>query len=136
MIHSKDLNFSFSGLKTAVLYKLKSLESQNTEVEESIARAFEDAAIEVLIEKTRQALETHDEIRTLIVAGGVSANTHLKEEMAKLAQDFSNIELKMPDTSLSTDNAIMIGIAAYIGSRGIENNNSSIKAEGNLSLEK
>jgi N6-L-threonylcarbamoyladenine synthase len=138
MIHSKDLNFSFSGLKTAVLYKLKSLENIDSDTRENIAHAFEDAAVDVLIEKTRQAIELHNEVRTLIIAGGVSANRYLQEEAAKLVQKFPHIELKIPDISLSTDNAIMIGIAAYITSHEsrVPHSTVSIKATGNLTLGK
>ena len=136
MIHSKDLDFSFSGLKTAVLYKLKELPA-NTEVEkEDMARAFEDAAIEVLIEKTREALSILD-VKTLIVAGGVSANLHLSQEITKLVDNFSHINLRMPAKLLTTDNAIMIGLAAFIKiglNPNVLETKTTITAKGNLSI--
>ena len=139
MIHSKDLDFSFSGLKTAVLYKIKSenRSDSDSEFKEDMARAFEDAAIEVLVEKTRRALEKLDNIKTLIVAGGVAANLHLSQEIKKIVNEFPDISLRMPTKLLTTDNAIMIGIAAFIkigiGSE-ILKNQIAIKARGNLSI--
>ena len=138
MIHSKNLDFSFSGLKTAVLYRLKLEKRVNNEFKEDMARAFEDAAVEVLIEKTRKALfELGDKTRTLIVAGGVSANAHLSQELEKLMGKFSNIVLRMPTKLLTTDNAIMIGIAAFIKIKKTPETlkeKTPIIASGNLSF--
>jgi len=138
MIHSKDLNFSFSGLKTAVLYKLKLDNKNDDEYKEDIARAFEDAAVEVLIDKTRRAiLELGDETKTLIVAGGVSANFHLSQELEKLVSEFPNINLRLPSRSLTTDNAIMIGIASFVKvmkKPETLKDKTPIKAQGNLSI--
>lgn len=141
MIHSKDLDFSFSGLKTAVLYKLKEFSVKGeyvSGVKEDMARAFEDAAVEVLVEKTRKALcELEGKIKTLIVAGGVSANIYLSREINKLVDEFPEINLQIPIKSLATDNAIMIGIAAFIKTSiepKILKNQIAIKAEGNLSI--
>ncbi len=145
MIHSKNLDFSFSGLKTAVLYKLKSenlpagrQDRSDIVFKEDMARAFEDAAIEVLVEKTRRALLLlGDPTKTLIVAGGVSANLHLSCELKKLVDEFHDITLRMPPRLLTTDNAIMIGIAAFIRlSREPETlrNQVTIRADGNLSI--
>jgi len=149
MIHSKNLDFSFSGLKTAVLYRLKLENGLDDKFKEDMARAFEDAAIEVLVEKTRRALlELGDEdqpslqlrrgaVKTLIVAGGVSANLHLSRELKKLIGEFHDITLSMPPRLLTTDNAIMIGIAAFIRlSREPEilRSQIAIRADGNLSI--
>ncbi|OHA91931.1 MAG: tRNA (adenosine(37)-N6)-threonylcarbamoyltransferase complex transferase subunit TsaD [Candidatus Zambryskibacteria bacterium RIFCSPLOWO2_02_FULL_51_21] len=138
MINSGDLNFSYSGLKTAVLYKIRDLGELSEELKEDIARAFEDAAIEVLVEKTRKALETTDEdIKTLIVAGGVSANKLLGEKIAELAAGFPGLILRLPERSFTTDNAVMIGIAAYIEASknpSILKSSQDIKASGNLSI--
>ncbi len=139
MIHSKNLDFSYSGLKTAVLYKLRSLEVGKLEsLKEDMARAFEDAAVEVLIEKTRTALvELGNEIKTLIVAGGVAANLYLSQELKKLMIEFPDISLRMPTKQLSTDNAIMIGIAAFIKIKdqpAVLKDKNAIEARGNLSI--
>lgn len=138
MMYSKNLDFSFSGLKTAVLYRLKSYKNLDDELKEDMARAFEDAAIEVLVEKTHKALlMLGDEIKTLIVAGGVSANFHLSVELEKLIDEFTGITLRMPTKLLTTDNAVMIGIAAFININKRPENikkGTPISASGNLSL--
>lgn len=137
MIHSKDLDFSFSGLKTSVLYKLRDIEITE-EVREEFARAFEDAAIEVLIEKTRRAIDKFAP-QTLIVAGGVSLNIHLQRELSKLSEEFPNLVLRIPPPPLTGDNAVMIGMAGFmkIIKNRIETINKKqekIVARGSLSL--
>ncbi len=139
MIHSKNLDFSFSGLKTAVLYRLKSENRNDDEFKADMAKAFEDAAVDVLIDKTRRALlDLEGEVKTLIVAGGVSANLHLSKELEKLITLFPDIKLRLPSKSLTTDNAIMIGIAGFIrislDPTILRNQNRPIQAEGNLSV--
>jgi len=137
MIHSKDLDFSFSGLKTSVLYKLKDVEITE-EIREEFARAFEDAAVEVLIDKTRRAIDKFAP-QTLIVAGGVSLNAHLQRELSKLSNEFPNLILRVPPASLTGDNAVMIGMAGFmkIKTDSIETkpyNQEKISARGNLSF--
>ena len=138
MLHSKELDFSISGLKTAVLYKLKNENRSDEDFKEDVSRAFEDAAISVLIEKTcRALLEREGEIKTLIVAGGVSANTHLSRELEKLVGSFPDIKLHLPVKYLTTDNAIMIAIAAFIRvTKEPETlkNQLEIRARGRLSI--
>ncbi|MDO8728293.1 MAG: tRNA (adenosine(37)-N6)-threonylcarbamoyltransferase complex transferase subunit TsaD [bacterium] len=138
MIHSKDLDFSFSGLKTAVLYKLKLENRSDSEFKEDMARAFEDAAVEVLIHKTSRALrELGNRAKTLIVAGGVSANHYLRQELNQLVNKFPGITLRMPTGLLTTDNAIMIAIATFIKINKhpeILKKAGPISASGNLSL--
>jgi len=135
MLHSGDLNFSFSGLKTAVLYKLRDAKRDDEEFKEDMARAFEDAAVAALAGKTRTALENlGDEIKTLIVAGGVSANTRLISELGKMLQSFPALAFRTPARMLTTDNAVMIGIAAYVSvvKRPELLKGGEISAEGNL----
>jgi len=138
MIHSKDLDFSFSGLKTAVLYLVQKLtaESQKLEANEQmiIAREFEDAVTEVLVKKTTGALDIVG-ASTLIIGGGVVANTHIRNYFQKLC-DERNISLLLPSAVASTDNALMIAAAGYITylSRGLASGKKDFKATGNLSL--
>jgi N6-L-threonylcarbamoyladenine synthase len=136
MIHSHDLNFSYSGLKTAVLYTIKKLETLDEETKQQIALAFEDAAVDVLVQKTHQALETYG-AKTLMLGGGVAANRHLKQKLIELAAVL-NVSLRLPPASLTTDNAVMIGIAAYVeilkNSSLLTNTQVSMKADGNLTL--
>ena len=105
-----------------------------------MARAFEDAAIEVLVAKTRKAITESDmNIKSLIVGGGVSANTHLARELEKMTKEFheQSLTLLMPSRKLSTDNALMIGLAAYINIKTnpeILENKAPIIARGNAKL--
>jgi N6-L-threonylcarbamoyladenine synthase len=150
MIYSKNFDFSFSGLKTAVLYLIRDLKEENPKILEDIkikqmiAKEFEDAVVETLVYKTKKAIEKYN-IRTLIVAGGVSANKYLKKEMQKLTNKkpaSTNASLGVqtlyfPDKKLSGDNALMIGMAGYL--KYIKNNKKTvnpkkIKAEGGLRL--
>jgi N6-L-threonylcarbamoyladenine synthase len=114
MLKSKDLNFSFSGLKTAVLYLTRELGDMDEETKEDLCREFEDAVTEVLITKTRKAMEDFD-IRTLIIGGGVISNDFIRDNFKKLIdQNFSNIDLKIADKNLATDNALMIAMTGYL----------------------
>ncbi len=134
MLYTKDFNFSFSGLKTAVLYLVRDLGKLGDSTRAQIALEFENAAIECLVHKTAKAL-TKYEAKTLIVSGGVAANKHLRNEMKKLVG--RKIKLLFPTQALSGDNSLMIGIAGYLNY--IKNKKkvpkaASIKAKGNLKL--
>ncbi|MFA5931963.1 MAG: tRNA (adenosine(37)-N6)-threonylcarbamoyltransferase complex transferase subunit TsaD [Candidatus Paceibacterota bacterium] len=144
MLKSKDFNFSFSGLKTAVLYLIRDLggiEKLSEKTKSEIAMEFENAAIECLVYKTAKAIETY-KIKTLIVAGGVAANKHLRNEIkkvttAKAGQAGKKVKLLLPLNELNGDNSLMIGIAGYLNY--IKNKKKvpkldSIKATGNLRL--
>lgn len=133
MIHTKDLNFSFSGLKTAVLYLVRDLQNSGIKIQDSvqqeIAHEFEEAVKDVLVFKTKKALEQY-KVKTLIVGGGVSANTYIKENLETLAKEKKVVYLPS-SKDLATDNAVMIGIAGFFAKpKPI----SKIKAEGNLSI--
>jgi N6-L-threonylcarbamoyladenine synthase len=137
MLHSKNFDFSFSGLKTAVLYLIRDfggIEKISEETKAKIALEFENSAIECLIHKTAKAIEAY-KIKTLIVAGGVSANKYLRNEMKKMAG--KKVKLFFPPQELTGDNSIMIGIAGYLNyvknKRRVPKSNS-IKANGNLRL--
>jgi N6-L-threonylcarbamoyladenine synthase len=137
MLYTKNFDFSYSGLKTAVLYLVRDLggiEKITEKIKAEIALEFENAAIECLIHKTKKAIERYG-IRTIIVGGGVSANKHLRNEMKKLAG--KKVELLFPTKELSTDNSIMIGIAGYLNYMKNKKRTprpGSIKATGNLRL--
>ena len=133
MLHSKNFDFSFSGLKTAVLYLIRDIGKLDDKIKMQIALEFENAIAETLIYKTKKALEKYG-AKTLIVAGGVSSNKHLRKEVKKLGKEY---EILFPGKGLSTDNAIMIGIAGYmqfVKNKGKVPKPSTIKAIGNLKL--
>jgi N6-L-threonylcarbamoyladenine synthase len=130
MIDSPDLDFSFSGLKTAVLYKIKEKESLTDVEVEQMARAFEDAAVDVLVKKTQKALTQCGAI-SLSVGGGVSANEQLRQELKKL----EHTTVSFPPKELTGDNAVMIGVAGfYKALAGDFSTPDSIIATGTLSL--
>lgn len=131
MIHSNDYDFSFSGLKTAVLYATREHPEllTNEQLRASLAHEFEEAIIEVLISKTRRALtETHAE--TLIVGGGVIANKKLRAALELLATE-TGVQLSLPRTEYTGDNAAMIAAAGYLHK---EETGHSFEASGTLSL--
>jgi N6-L-threonylcarbamoyladenine synthase len=129
MLHSKNLNFSFSGLKTAVLYTLREIPEISLEQKQDISREFENAVTDVIISKTRTAIEEYGP-QTLIIGGGVIANKFMRLSFENLAREYS-IPLYMPASGLSGDNALMIAI---VGATKDQNSNIELRAEGNLGL--
>ncbi len=133
MIHSKDLNFSFSGIKTAVLYTVQKIENLTDEIKQEIAREFEDAVVEVIVKKTKDAVEQCS-VKTIIIGGGVSANKKIRDDFSKLSKEL-DAELMIPEISASTDNAFMIAIAGYLNIISGKKYNDKFIAKGNLSLD-
>ncbi len=120
MINSENCDFSFSGLKTAVLYTLKKIPTITEEQKEEIAREFEDAVTEVLEEKIKKALlETG--ATALIAGGGVTANSHIRKMLERITEE-EGVALHFPSRVLSTDNAIMIAVAAFFEKDKISGN--------------
>jgi N6-L-threonylcarbamoyladenine synthase len=102
-------DFSFSGLKTAVLYEVNDLKKRQTALPvEDLAASFQAAVVDVLFSKTMQAARDHD-AKEILVAGGVSANRALREAF----QSQSEFKVHIPPFSLCTDNAAMIAAAGY-----------------------
>ncbi|MSU60746.1 MAG: tRNA (adenosine(37)-N6)-threonylcarbamoyltransferase complex transferase subunit TsaD [Candidatus Staskawiczbacteria bacterium] len=111
MMHSKDYDFSFSGLKTSVLYKLRDTNPKIAKSEKFIqemAFAIQDAICDVLIKKTLNAAKDY-KAKTIILGGGVSAN----QELRKQFKVKSEIPVIFPEPKLSTDNGLMIAVAGY-----------------------
>jgi len=133
MITSKNYDFSFSGLKTAVLYSIKKIPDLTDEIKKNIAREFEDAVTEVLISKTKRAMIEH-KTQSLILGGGVIANQYIRASFKKMAKEFPKLSLYFPERSLSTDNATMIALAGYFNFLKKPHHTKTFKASGNLSL--
>jgi N6-L-threonylcarbamoyladenine synthase len=108
MLHSDDLEFSFSGLKTAVLTVMKNEDPRP----EDLARGFVDAVVDVLVAKCKRALE-HTGLETLVVAGGVGANRQLRAALDAHAARL-RFEVFYPEPELCTDNGAMIAFAAAL----------------------
>ena len=118
MLHSDDLNLSFSGLKTSVLYKVKEIDQMHNSIKSNIAASFQAAVIEVLVKKITKTIESTGR-KEIIIAGGVAANKKLRSSMKEL-EDALDIKVFYPDLKYCGDNAAMI---AYLGSlRGSSNN--------------
>ena len=115
ILNDGTFNFSFSGLKTAVLTKVKSLTANSYQLtpadKSAICCAFEDAVVDVLVTKTLRAAEKHQP-KAVILAGGVAANRRLREELS-YQLTATSYQLILPPAELCGDNAAMIGVAAY-----------------------
>ena len=111
-LHDDSYNFSFSGLKSAVINLAHNIEQRGEELnKEDLATSFQNVAVESVVSKTKIAIEDKN-IKYLIVAGGVAANKGLRTAIEKLAQD-ENIEVSIPPMKYCTDNATMIAAAGY-----------------------
>ncbi len=133
MIDSPDLDFSFSGLKTAVRRALEKHGALSEDDKRAMAREIEDAIVDVLARKTLAAAEKEG-ARSIIVGGGVSANAHLREKLAAAAEK-AGIAIFFPPQALATDNAVMIGLAGYLhAARGGYIDPRDLHARGNLPL--
>jgi N6-L-threonylcarbamoyladenine synthase len=142
MIHSDDFDFSFSGIKTAVLYMVKKIENMTEEIREEICYEFEEAVTETLLSKTIRATEKYLP-KTVIIGGGVTANIHIQKSFTETFKNqFPDIEILTPKKYLTGDNALMIAVAGYMrmlhnSKKMLEPNGRKIKvlrADGNLSL--
>lgn len=112
MIKEDNYNFSFSGLKTAVLNYLNSARLRGEEiVAEDVCKSFQEAVVDVLIEKSFR-LAREKNMDKIVLCGGVSANSRIREAFEEKGRE-ENIKIYYPDLKLCTDNAAMIASAAY-----------------------
>ena len=111
----KELDFSFSGLKTSILYKVQNNMQKNpnfiTENLEDLCASIQHSIVSILLKKIEKAIQQTG-IKQLAIAGGVSANTYLRSELEKLATT-KGYQLYIPKFEYCTDNAAMIAIAGY-----------------------
>lgn len=112
MLHSGDLDFSFSGLKTAVFTQVKAGRADTLESKAALARAAEDAIVEVLSRKALSALKATG-LKRLVCAGGVAANRKLRVVLNEAALK-NTLEVFYPELSLCTDNGAMIALAGAL----------------------
>ncbi len=145
MLNSKDYDFSFSGLKTAVLYLLRDLEKNYSlrvtdyALRAAICAEFQQAVIDVLISKTIKAAKQY-KVKTIILGGGAAANKELRKQLSsQLSVASSQTKLLLPEIKFTGDNAAMIAIAAYFHALKkppdkLSANWKKLKANGNLQL--
>ena len=126
--HFENMDFSFSGIKTAVI----NLHHKNPEVNKAdLCASFEKTVTEILIENIKKAIKSTG-IKTIVLAGGVSANSYIRKEFMNLEKE--NIKIYMPDLKLCTDNAAMIASAGYYNYINGKRDDMSLNAIPNLKL--
>lgn len=137
MIYQKNYDFSFSGLKTAVLYDFK---SQLPEIRQSkqyiraMAAEVQQAIIDVLIQKTLRAAKNY-RAKSIILGGGVAANDELRKQFGgKIKKELSNIQYLTPNIQYCTDNAAMVAATAYFHQKTAAKDLKKIKANANLKI--
>lgn len=138
MINSNDYDFSFSGLKTAVLYMLRDMKERHINIGDftpMICNEIQQAIIDTLIAKTIKAVKDFN-AKSIIVGGGVVANKELRAQLKKaVAQELKATALFLPSAKLTTDNAAMIGAAGYLHAFNKEFiDPQELEATGNLGL--
>ena len=128
--HFENADFSFSGIKTAVInlnHKLKTINKAN------LCASFQKAVTEELIENVKKVLNVKKiETKTIALAGGVSANSYIRKEFLDLEQE--SYKIYMPDLKLCTDNAAMIASAGYYNYMAGKRDNMFLNAKPNLKL--
>jgi N6-L-threonylcarbamoyladenine synthase len=129
MFNTKDYDFSFSGLKTSVLYANREAKIKNKKYKEEMSAGIQQAIIDVLIKKTIKTAKDY-KAKTIILGGGVSANTELRKQFIEKSGDCKII---FPKPSLSTDNALMTAITGFYHKKSTKNINK-IVANGNLRI--
>ncbi|MCG2821713.1 MAG: tRNA (adenosine(37)-N6)-threonylcarbamoyltransferase complex transferase subunit TsaD, partial [Candidatus Atribacteria bacterium] len=135
LLNDKSYDFSFSGLKTAVIYYIKELKKENKNIPVSdILASFQQAVIDVLVEKTIKAALKF-KTKQIILAGGVAANSLLRREIKKKA-NLLNIKVFYPSTFLCTDNAAMVASAGYYKFKENKKSSLSLDAVSRLPLER
>jgi N6-L-threonylcarbamoyladenine synthase len=137
MINSADFDFSFSGLKTAVRMEWGKERFRDKEAVRNMCASFQQACVDVLIAKTISAAKEF-RVKTVLLGGGVSANKELRKQMEFAVKDLGKVMFFQPDLHLTTDNALMVAIAAYFGYKGskgkFRNGWKDIKVEPNLEI--
>ena len=136
MLHDDSLDFSFSGMKSAVMNLVHNAQQRGEEINAAnLATSFQEAAVEVLVTKVARALDDHPEIRQFVLAGGVAANSALRQALIdRMSADFPQVHLTIPPLSLCGDNAAMIGAAAYTQYRQGDFADLSLNAQPGLML--
>ena len=119
MTNKDNLDFSFSGLKTAVFYALKDKEVLNQEIKANIAASFQEAVAETLLIKSKKALEQTNQ-NELVIGGGVASNKYIRN---KLIEGLKGSQIYFPPLERCTDNGAMV---AFAGSFYLSNNNRNI----------
>jgi N6-L-threonylcarbamoyladenine synthase len=134
ILNDRSYDFSFSGLKTAVIYHIKELKEENKNIPVSdILASFQQAVIDVLVKKTIKAALKF-KTKQIILAGGVAANNFLRREIKEKA-DLLDIKVFYPSIFLCTDNAAMVASAGYYKFKENKKSSLNLDAVSRLPLE-
>lgn len=128
MLQQKNLDFSFSGLKTAVINLVK---KEKTIKRPGLAASIQTAIVDCLVTKTIRAVKNHP-VKSLLLSGGVAANTLLREKLAMASKNLG-VQFFVPPRSLCTDNAVIVASCAYFNFQPVPW--QKIKADPSLSIE-
>jgi len=135
MINQKNYDFSFSGLKTAVLYNFKKRERKDKKYIRSMCYEIQQSIIDVLIKKTIRAAKDY-KVKSIILSGGVASNKELRKQLKETAKEkIKKINFYVPEKKYCTDNAVMTAITAFFHIKEKETT-EEIKAESNLRIGK
>ena len=127
-------DFSFSGIKSAVINLVHNEKQRRNEInKEDLATSFQETVVDILVKKTKRAINEY-KVKQLLVAGGVSANSGLRKALEDMCKKL-NIELLKPDIKYCTDNAAMIGAAAYYAYKKGDIADYKLSPEPGLDLE-
>jgi N6-L-threonylcarbamoyladenine synthase len=132
MLNSGNFEFSFSGLKTAVLYKLQELSPVTRNLKPDVAASTQQAIVDVLIAKLEKAIVRYKP-KTIMLGGGVAANELLRKRFELLTTNYS-LQTSIPKLEYCTDNAAMIGLAAYYRIKNKIAQTRNFSAKPNLPL--
>jgi N6-L-threonylcarbamoyladenine synthase len=132
MINSGNFEFSFSGLKTAVLYKIQELSPLTRNLKPDLAASLQEAIVDTLITKLEKSIERYKP-KTIMLGGGVAANGLLRERFQILASKFK-IPALIPEFQYCTDNAAMIGLTAHYRIKHKKVNTKNFSVDPNLKL--
>lgn len=138
MLNSKNLDFSFSGLKTAVLYLVRDLTKTHplSEIKTAIAAEAQQAIVDVLVAKTILAAQKY-KAKSIMLSGGVSANKLLRQELERQTTELG-VKFFKPAMEYTTDNAAMIALAGYLKYSGLKNKKTaswqSLRVDANLTI--
>jgi len=141
MIRQKNYDFSFSGLKTAVLYTWEKISRKDLPRDErqrilrEMAKEIQQSIIDVLIKKTIKAAKDY-RAKTILVGGGVAANKQLRKQLTKICKSkLKNCKIFIPPKELCTDNAVMTALAGYFRwKQGKTEKHQKIQADANLKI--
>lgn len=133
ILNDNSYNFSFSGIKSHINNFVHNEKQRGNKVNEyDIAQSFQKAVTDHLISKTKKAL-IDTGIKTLLVSGGVSSNNYIRKELSNMCNEL-NVIMRVPEKKYCTDNATMIGAAAYILFKKNEFSGLNTNAKSNVNL--